>query len=118
LGAGIEIDDNAIFRHPDLTNKKEDFNESQLKTEADKFGISFYQLEGKIGCIVNSSALVFAIEDVFSSLNSHLALILDVGCGAGDEKISASMELQSKNKKIETIIIAMFGGLTPCDLIA
>ena len=115
LGAVIEIDESALFRHAEIFEKREPVEESQLKAETDKFGISFSQYEGNIGCIVNGADLGFAIGDMLHSFGGQIGILLDVGDGAGDEKISTGLDILFRNRKTESILIAVFGGLTRCD---
>jgi succinyl-CoA synthetase beta subunit len=118
LGAAIDIDDRALFRHSEIQDKREPLDESLLKIEAEKFGISTSQFEGVIGCIVNGDSLGYAIEDMVFSKGSHLGILMDVGRGAGDEKISAGLDILFKNRKTKCILITIFGGLTQCDRVA
>lgn len=115
LGAVIELDESALFRHAEILENREPTDESQLKAETEKFGISSSQYEGNIGCIVNGAAFGYAIGNMLQSLGSQIGILLDVGDGAGDEKISAGLDILFRNRKTESILIAVFGGLTRCD---
>ena len=118
LGAVIELDECTQFRHAEILEKREPTDESLLKVKAEKFGISLLQNGGNIGCIVNGAALGYAIGDMLKSLDSQIGILLDVGDGAGDEKISAGLDILFRNKKTDCILIAIFGGLTRCDKVA
>jgi succinyl-CoA synthetase beta subunit len=118
LGAIIDVEDRALFRQAAILDKKEPVHESSLLKEAEKFGISLSQNQGNIGCIVNGDALGYAIKDMLVSLGGQPGIFLNVGGGAGDEKISAGVEILYKNKKTNCILVAIFGGLTRCDRVA
>jgi len=118
LGAQIEVDDQALFRQVAIGEKKEFINGSLLQKEAEKYGISLVQEDGNIGCIFNSDALGYAIRDMVLSLGGKPGILQNVGGGAGDEKISAGLEILSKNIKTDSILVAIFGGLTRCDRVA
>lgn len=118
LGAIIDLDENALFRHPDIFEKKETVDESQLRAEAEKFGITPWQYDGKISCMIDGVGFGFAIVDTLHSLGGEVGILLDVGGGAGDEKISAGLDILFRDKKTESVLIAIFGGLTCCDRIA
>ena len=118
LGAVIEVEDRALFRQAAILDKKEPVYGSSLLKETEKYGISLYQNDGNIGCIFNGDAFGYAIKDMLSSLGGQPGIFQNVGGGAGDEKISAALEILLKNKKTDCIFVAIFGGLTRCDRVA
>jgi len=118
LGAEIEVDDKALFRQAAIQDKKEPVYGSSLMKETDKYGISLYQNDGNIGCIFNGDAFGYAVKDMLSKMGGQPGIFQNVGEGAGDEKISAGLEILLKNKKTDCILVAIFGGLTRCDRVA
>jgi succinyl-CoA synthetase beta subunit len=118
LGAGIDIDDNALFRQTQILDLRKYSGEPSVNSKASKYGISSFQFGGNIGCIVNNSALGFSIADMFLISGSQMGVLLDVGDGVGDEKFSAGLEILFRTRRIECVLIAVFGGLTHCDRVA
>jgi len=118
LGAVIEVADRALFRHAAIFDKKEPVDGSSLQKEAEKYGISLSHNDGNIGCIFNSDAYGYAIKDILTSFDGLPGIFQNVGGDAGEEKISAGLEILLKNQKIDCILVAIFGGLTRCDRVA
>lgn len=118
LGAAIEVDDRALFRQASILDKKEPVYGPSLLKETEKYGISLQQNDGNIGCIFISDAFGYAIKDMLSSLGGQPGIFLNVGGGAGDEKISAGLEILLNNNKTACILVAIFGGLTRCNRVA
>ncbi len=118
LDAKINFDDNALYKHPDITSLK-DFNEEDpTETEANKHGLSYIKLDGTIGCMVNGAGLAMATMDIIKLYGSEPANFLDVGGGASKEKVSAAFEIIMSDKKIKGILINIFGGIMRCDVLA
>jgi succinyl-CoA synthetase beta subunit len=118
LGAIIEVEDQALFRQAAILDRRESVNGSALTKEAEKYGISLSQNEGNIGCIVNGDALGYAVKDMVVSLGGNPGVFLNIGGGAGDEKISAGLQILFKNKRTDCILVVIFGGITRCDRVA
>jgi len=118
LDAKINFDDNALYKHPDITSLK-DFNEEDpTETEANKHGLSYIKLDGTIGCMVNGAGLAMATMDIIKLYGSEPANFLDVGGGASKEKVSAAFEIIMSDKKVKGILINIFGGIMRCDVLA
>ena len=118
LDAKISFDDNALFRHPDILNLK-DFNEEDpIETEANKHGLSYIKLDGKIGCMVNGAGLAMATMDIIKLYGATPANFLDVGGGASKEKVSAAFKIILSDKNVKGILINIFGGIMRCDVLA
>ncbi len=118
LDAKINFDDNALYKHPDITSLK-DFNEEDpTETEANKHGLSYIKLDGTSGCMVNGAGLAMATMDIIKLYGSEPANFLDVGGGASKEKVSAAFEIIMSDKKIKGILINIFGGIMRCDVLA
>jgi len=118
LDGKIIIDDNAIFRHPDLMDKRDISAESLEEIEARKFGVSYVKLDGNIGCLVNGAGLAMATMDIIRHKGGHPANFLDIGGGASAEKVAAALRIILADKQVNTILINIFGGITRCDEVA
>ena len=113
LDAKMVIDDNALFR--------QDFSEEEtgsLEETAKKNGMSYVGLDGDIGCIVNGAGLAMATLDMIKQYGGDPANFMDVRAGANKDQIKIALRIVSSNKKVKTIIINIFGGLTKCDEVA
>jgi succinyl-CoA synthetase beta subunit len=113
--ARMSIDDNALFRQPDFVPEQE----SDLTAEAHRLGITYIELDGVIGSIVNGAGLAMATMDVISLYGAeygiHSANFLDIGGGASVEKIERAFDLIRRNKEIKVLLLNIFGGMTHCD---
>lgn len=118
LDAKMIIDDNALFRHPDLTELKDNDIETAAEIEAQKYGLSYIQLEGDIGCLVNGAGLAMATMDIISQFGGKPANFLDVGGGAGAPKVTAALRIILSDANVKVILINIFGGITRCDEVA
>ncbi len=118
LGGVVNIDDQSLFRQAAVLEMKESEEKRQLTVKAEKFGISVLQSEGNVSCIVNDEALGCAIRDMLLSQGVRIGIQMNLGDGAGDEKISAGLDLLFKNGKTDCILIAIIGGQTHCDNVA
>jgi len=118
LDAKMIIDDNALFRHPEL-NEFRDFDiEAPAEVEARKYGLSFIKLDGEIGCMVNGAGLAMASMDIIKQFGGEPANFLDIGGGAGAVKVSAALRIILSDPKVKVILINIFGGITRCDEVA
>jgi succinyl-CoA synthetase beta subunit len=118
LDAKIVIDDNALFRHPNLVELRDAEAENGPEQAGRKFGVSFIQMEGNIGCLVNGAGLAMATMDIISTLGGKAANFLDIGGGATAAKVAASLRLILADKNVKAILINVFGGITRCDEVA
>jgi succinyl-CoA synthetase beta subunit len=118
LDAKITIDDNALFRHPDLNELRDPDAEAPTETEARKYGLSYIKLDGKIGCLVNGAGLAMAVMDLIQFYGGKPANFLDIGGGAGAEKVAAAMRILLEDISINCVLINIFGGITRCDEVA
>ncbi len=118
LGVKIDVDDNSLFRQPEI----EDFIDTTAYTTAEndarKFGFSYLKLNGEIGCLVNGAGLAMATIDMIEYYGGHPANFLDIGSGASAFKAAAGLRILSEDNQIKVILINIFGGLTLCDQIA
>ena len=118
LDAKINFDDNALYRHPDIVSLKDLNEEDPIETEADKHGLTYIKLDGKIGCMVNGAGLAMATMDIIKLYGSEPANFLDVGGGASKEKVSVAFKIILSDKNVNGILINIFGGIMRCDVLA
>jgi succinyl-CoA synthetase beta subunit len=118
LDAKIILDDNALFRHPNLAELRDKDTESASEIEGRKFGVTFIQMEGNIGCLVNGAGLAMATMDILKINGGAAANFLDIGGGANAEKVAACLRLILEDKNVKSILINVFGGITRCDEVA
>ena len=118
LDAKITLDENGLFRHPDLADLRDIDAEDWAETQGRKFGVSFVKLDGSIGCMVNGAGLAMATMDIIKNLGEEPANFLDIGGGASAEKVAAAMRLILTDRNVKAILINVFGGITRCDEVA
>ena len=114
----INFDDNALFRHEDIIELKDETEENPLELEAQKYGLSYIKLDGTIGCMVNGAGLAMATMDVIKLAEKNAANFLDVGGGASSEKIEKAFKLLISDENLEAVFINIFGGILRCDFLA
>jgi succinyl-CoA synthetase beta subunit len=118
LDAKLNLDDNALFRHPDIVEMRDLDEEDPAEIEASKFDLSYISLDGNIGCLVNGAGLAMATMDVIKLYGGEPANFLDVGGGATAEKVTEAFKIMLKNPGLRAILINIFGGIMKCDTIA
>jgi succinyl-CoA synthetase beta subunit len=118
LDAKVVLDDNAIFRHPDLAEMRDIDDEAPAEVEGRKFGVVFIKLDGNIGCLVNGAGLAMATMDIIKLLGGKPANFLDIGGGASSEKVAAAFRIILSDRQVKAILINVFGGITRCDEVA
>lgn len=118
LDAKIIIDDNALFRHPDLAELRDLDVEEPSEVEARKFEVTFIKMQGNIGCMVNGAGLAMATMDILSLFGGEASNFLDIGGGASSEKVAASLRIILSDPKVKAILVNVFGGITRCDVVA
>lgn len=118
LDAKIDLDENALFRHPELADLRDIDGEDWSETQGRKFGVSFVKMEGNIGCMVNGAGLAMATMDIIKHFGGQPANFLDIGGGASSEKVAAAIRLILADKNVKAILINVFGGITRCDEVA
>ncbi|HAH31969.1 MAG TPA: ADP-forming succinate--CoA ligase subunit beta [Elusimicrobia bacterium] len=117
IDSKIVTDDNALFRHKELTSKP-DHEASEIEKEAKTIGINYIGLDGDIGCMVNGAGLAMATLDTVKLAGGNAANFLDVGGGATVEQITKAFQIILKDAKVKAILINIFGGIMKCDNIA
>ena len=118
LDGKMLLDDNALFRHPDLSELRDLDGEASSEIEARKYGLSFIKLDGNIGCMVNGAGLAMTTMDIIKLFGGEPANFLDIGGGAGSDKVAAAMKIILTDPKVKTVLFNIFGGITRCDEVA
>jgi succinyl-CoA synthetase beta subunit len=118
LDGKMVLDDNALFRHSDLAEMRDIDEEESIEREARRFGLSYVKLGGSIGCMVNGAGLAMATMDVVKLYGGEPANFLDIGGGAGADKVSAALQLILKDPNVKVVMFNIFGGITRCDEVA
>ena len=118
LDAKIVLDDNSLFRHPELAEMRDLDAEEPAEIEGRKFGVVFIKLDGNIGCLVNGAGLAMATMDIIKLLGGDPANFLDIGGGASSDKVTAAFRIILADTKVKAILINVFGGITRCDEVA
>lgn len=118
LDAKMNFDSNALFRHPDIMELRDETEEDPTELEASKFDLAFIKLDGNIGCLVNGAGLAMSTMDIIKIAGGEPANFLDVGGGANKEKVTAAFKLILSDKNVKGILVNIFGGIMKCDIIA
>ncbi len=118
LDGKMLIDDSALFRQPELAEMRDTDEEAPAETEARKYGLSFIKLDGNIGCMVNGAGLAMTSMDVIKLFGGEPANFLDIGGGAGSEKVAAAMRIILTDSNVKAVLFNIFGGITRCDEVA
>jgi len=118
LDAKINLDDNALFRHPDLIALRDVNEEDPLEVEASRFGLSYIKLDGNVACMVNGAGLAMATMDIIKYAGGNPANFLDVGGGADEDQIRTAFRILLMDKGVKAVLINIFGGILRCDTLA
>jgi len=118
LDAKINLEDNALFRHPKLAALRDKQEEDPLEVEASEFDLNYIRLDGTIGCMVNGAGLAMATMDIIKHCGGEPANFLDVGGGANRERVTAAFKLLLEDPHVKAILVNIFGGIVRCDVIA
>ena len=118
LDAKMNFDDNALFRHKDVEEMRDEAEEDPTELEAAKHGLNYVKLEGSIGCMVNGAGLAMATMDIIKLYGGAPANFLDVGGGATKERVTTAFKLILSDPNVEGILVNIFGGIMRCDVIA
>jgi succinyl-CoA synthetase beta subunit len=118
LDAKINIDDNALFAHPDLVAMRDASQEDATETAARQHDLSYVTLDGSIGCMVNGAGLAMATLDVIKLHGGTPANFLDVGGGTTAAKVAEAFKLILSDSKVKAVLVNIFGGIVRCNLIA
>ncbi len=118
LDGKMILDDNALFRHPDLNEMRDLGAEDPLEVEARKYGLSYINLDGNVGCMVNGAGLAMATMDMIKLNGGEPANFLDIGGGASAEKVAAALRIILADPKVKAVLFNIFGGITRGDEVA
>ncbi|MBB2166009.1 ADP-forming succinate--CoA ligase subunit beta [Gluconacetobacter sp. 1b LMG 1731] len=118
LDAKMSFDDNALFRHPELEELRDENEEDPREREAARHGLAYVGLDGTIGCMVNGAGLAMATMDIIKMEGEEPANFLDVGGGASRERVAAAFRIVLSDQKVRGILVNIFGGIMRCDIIA
>jgi succinyl-CoA synthetase beta subunit len=118
LDAKLTLDDNALFRRPELVTLRDTNEEDPLDVEASKFGLNYIKLDGNVGCMVNGAGLAMATMDMIKLAGGAPANFLDVGGGASPEQIENAFRILSSDPSVKAVFINVFGGILRCDRLA
>jgi len=118
LDAKVGFDSNAMFRHKDLVELRDESEEDPAELEASKYDLAYIKLDGDIGCMVNGAGLAMATMDIIKLNGMFPANFLDVGGGASKEKVTAAFKIILADPNVKGILVNIFGGIMKCDIIA
>ena len=118
LDAKVNFDDNALFRHPEYEAMADYTDDEKLEVDATEKGLSYIRLDGNIGCMVNGAGLAMATMDMIKLYGGDPANFLDIGGSSNPQKVVHAMEYLLNDKKVEAVLINVFGGITRCDDVA
>jgi succinyl-CoA synthetase beta subunit len=118
LDAKMNFDDNALYRHKDIEDLRDESEEDAAELEAAKYDLNYVTLDGTIGCMVNGAGLAMATMDIIKLYGGEPANFLDVGGGASRERVTAAFKLILSDPNVEGLLVNIFGGIMRCDVIA
>jgi len=118
LDAKINIDDNELFRHPEIEALRDESAEDPAEVEARRAGLSFIKLEGNVGCCVNGAGLAMATMDLIKYYGGEPANFLDIGGSSNPEKVVTALRIITSDPRVRVILFNIFGGITRCDDVA
>ncbi len=118
LDAKLDLDDNALYRHPETSELRDPSQEDDKERRAHEHGLNYITLDGDIACMVNGAGLAMATMDLIKLHGGEPANFLDVGGGATAERVAEAFKLVVSDPKVQAILVNIFGGIVRCDLIA
>jgi succinyl-CoA synthetase beta subunit len=118
IDAKMNLDDNALFRHPELEQLRDPSSEAPAETMAREKGLSYVKLDGDVGCIVNGAGLAMATMDLIKYYGAEPANFLDIGGSSNPEKVVNAMRIILSDPNVKAILFNIFGGITRCDDVA
>ncbi|MHC4939205.1 MAG: ADP-forming succinate--CoA ligase subunit beta [Planctomycetota bacterium] len=118
LDAKMNFDDNALYRHPELSELRDPNEEDEAEARAAQFDLSYVNLDGNIGCMVNGAGLAMGTMDTIQYHGGSPANFLDVGGGVSVERVTEAFKIITEDPNVKAILINIFGGIVKCDLIA
>lgn len=118
LDAKMTFDDSALFRHPDIEKLRDETEENPSELRAARAGLSFIQLTGNIGCLVNGAGLAMSTMDIIKYHGGEPANFLDVGGGANKDQVTEAFRILLADPRVKAVLVNIFGGIMKCDIIA
>ena len=118
LDAKMNFDDNALFRHPEVDELRDETEENPIELLAQREGLNYVKLDGNIGCMVNGAGLAMATMDIIKLHGGEPANFLDVGGGANKERVITAFKIILSDPNVDAILVNIFGGIMRCDIIA
>ena len=118
LDAKVNIDSNALFRHPDIMSYRDKSEENPLELQASEYGLNYIKLDGNVGCMVNGAGLAMATMDIIKHYGGEPANFLDVGGAANVDTIKNGFKIILSDSNVKSILINIFGGIVRCDRVA
>ena len=118
LDAKFTFDDNALYRHPEVAAMRDTAEEDPREVEASRHGLNYIGLDGNIACLVNGAGLAMATMDIIKFYGGSPANFLDVGGSATEEQVTEAFKILISDKKVQAILVNIFGGIMKCDVIA
>ena len=118
LDAKINFDDNALFRHPEITERRDKSQEDPRETRASDHDLSYVGLDGNIGCMINGAGLAMATMDMIKHAGGEPANFLDIGGGASPERVAKAFELVLEDDSVKALLVNIYAGINRCDWIA
>ena len=118
LDAKMNFDDNALYRHPEIAEMRDEDEEDPTELEASKHELNYIKLDGSIGCMVNGAGLAMATMDIIKLYGADPANFLDVGGGATKDRVTTAFKIILSDPNVEGILVNIFGGIMRCDVIA
>ena len=118
LDAKISLEDDSLFRHAELRDLRDRAQEDELEARAADLDISYVNLDGDVGCLVNGAGLAMATLDAATNAGAAPANFLDVGGGASPEKVASAVEIILSDPKVKRVLVNIFGGILRCDIAA
>jgi succinyl-CoA synthetase beta subunit len=118
LDAKMNFDDNALWRHKDVAELRDEDEEDPTEREAAAHELNYVKLDGNIGCMVNGAGLAMATMDIIKLYGGEPANFLDVGGGATKERVTAAFKIILSDPNVKAILVNIFGGIMRCDIIA
>ncbi|WP_282039560.1 ADP-forming succinate--CoA ligase subunit beta [Saccharicrinis aurantiacus] len=118
IDAKLSLDDNALFKHPDLAKMRDLTEEDPTEVEASEHNLNFVKLDGNVGCMVNGAGLAMATMDIIKLSGGDPANFLDVGGGANAQTVEAGLKIILSDENVTAILINIFGGIVRCDRVA
>lgn len=118
LDGKINVDDNGLYRNPDVAEMRDIHEEDSLEVEASKFDLNYIKLDGNIGCMVNGAGLAMATMDIIKFYGGEPANFLDVGGGTSEERVKEAFNILLSDPNVKAVFVNIFGGIVRTDLVA